>query len=228
MNKDKLAEEIRFELNQLHGNVEIARQLAAIPEAGRRPWDAAAAAKYISDVIAGLENLCKRRNAALNRKSPEGPDFHKRILDDFIAEKQLGGRMMPENIGYLKKYLRFRHRFLHGYGHEINWGIVEEPLAKLVQRLTKGIGAGPHMDFNVFMEAVDHDASEHNVKMTTKRQKFLESELAKKDENAKPVIKKIHKYGQAEANPVEGLFAVTLDGKKHLVEYEPDIDLRDT
>lgn len=104
----------------------------------------------------------------------------------------------------------------------------EEPLAKLVQRLTKAIGAGPHMDFNVFMEAVNNDASEHNVKMTTKRQKFLESELAKKDENAKPVIKKIHKHGQAEANPIEGLFAVTLEGKKHVVEYEPDTDLRDT
>ena len=104
----------------------------------------------------------------------------------------------------------------------------EESLAKLVQRISKSIGAGPHMDFNVFMEAVNNDASEHNVKMTTKRQKFLESELAKKDENAKPVIKKIHKHGQAEANPIEGLFAVTLDGKKHVVEYETDTDLRDT
>ncbi|MBI5872880.1 MAG: SAM-dependent DNA methyltransferase [Candidatus Omnitrophica bacterium] len=104
----------------------------------------------------------------------------------------------------------------------------EELLAKLVQRISKSLGAGPHMDFNIFMEAVDNDASEHNVKMTTKRQKFLESELAKKDENAKPVIKKIHKHGQAEANPIEGLFVVTLDGKKHVVEYEPDTDLRDT
>ena len=104
----------------------------------------------------------------------------------------------------------------------------EESLAKLVQRISKSIGAGPHMDFNVFMEAVNNDASEHNVKMTTKRQKFLESELAKKDENAKPVIKKIHKHGQAEANPIEGLFAVTLEGKKHVIEYEPDTDLRDT
>lgn len=104
----------------------------------------------------------------------------------------------------------------------------DEPLAKLVQRISKSLGTGPHMDFNVFMQAVDNDASEHNVKMTTKRQKFLELELAKKDENAKPVIKKIHKHGQSEANPIEGLFAVTLDGKKFVVEYEPDTDLRDT
>ena len=131
MNKNKLIEEIRFELNQLQGNVGNARQLASLPEKDRRPWDAVAAAKYISDVIAGLENLCKRRNAALNRKHPEGPDSHRRVLDDFIAEKQLGGRMTPENIAYLKKYLRFRHRFIHGYGHEITWGIIEEPLAKL-------------------------------------------------------------------------------------------------
>ena len=104
----------------------------------------------------------------------------------------------------------------------------DEPLAKMVQRLSKTIGSGPHMDFNIFIEAVDNNASEHNVKMTTKRQKLLESELAKKDETAKPVIKKIHKHGQAEANPIKGLFAITLDGKEQVVEYEPDTDLRDT
>jgi type I restriction enzyme M protein len=41
------------------------------------------------------------------------------------------------------------------------------------------------------------------------------------------VIKKIHKKG-AEADPLRGLFAVTLDGKPAVVEYEADSDLRDT
>ena len=64
--------------------------------------------------------------------------------------------------------------------------------------------------------------------MTTKRQKLLEVELAEKDEKAKPVIKKIHKHGQIEPNPIEGLFVVKDGGKEKVVEYEPDVDLRDT
>jgi type I restriction enzyme M protein len=46
-------------------------------------------------------------------------------------------------------------------------------------------------------------------------------------EDARPVIKKIHKKG-TNADPLRGLFAVALDGKPAVVEYEPDPDLRDT
>jgi len=48
------------------------------------------------------------------------------------------------------------------------------------------------------------------------------------DESAPPVIRKIHKPGKAEADPVRGLFPATIAGKKCVVEYEPDSDLRDT
>jgi type I restriction enzyme M protein len=48
-----------------------------------------------------------------------------------------------------------------------------------------------------------------------------------RSEDVPPVIKKIHKKG-TEADPLRGLFAVTLDGKPVVVEYEPDTDLRDT
>jgi len=42
------------------------------------------------------------------------------------------------------------------------------------------------------------------------------------------VIKKIHKPGTVDAAPLHGMFAATIDGKKCVVEYEPDADLRDT
>ena len=50
------------------------------------------------------------------------------------------------------------------------------------------------------------------------------------DEAAPPVIKKIHKPGKAqpESDPLRGLFPATIGGKKCVVEYEPDSDLRDT
>ncbi len=53
-------------------------------------------------------------------------------------------------------------------------------------------------------------------------------ETAERDESAPPVIRKIHKPGKAEADPLHGLFPVTIDGKPCVVEYEPDSDLRDT
>ena len=44
---------------------------------------------------------------------------------------------------------------------------------------------------------------------------------------APPVIRKIHKKG-VEPEPLRGLIEVTLGGKRSVVEYEPDPDLRDT
>ncbi len=52
-------------------------------------------------------------------------------------------------------------------------------------------------------------------------------DTAERAEDAPAVIKKIHKKG-AVADPVRGLFEAVVDGKKCVVEYEPDSDLRDT
>jgi type I restriction enzyme M protein len=48
------------------------------------------------------------------------------------------------------------------------------------------------------------------------------------DEKAPPVINKIHKPGKVKSDPLHGLFEVTIDGKRCVVEYEPDSELRDT
>jgi type I restriction enzyme M protein len=52
-------------------------------------------------------------------------------------------------------------------------------------------------------------------------------ETAERADDAPPIIRKIHKKGTA-ADPLQGLFATTIDGKPAVVEYEPDPDLRDT
>ena len=52
-------------------------------------------------------------------------------------------------------------------------------------------------------------------------------ETGERSESAPPVIRKVHKKG-IKANPLQGLFATTIDGKPAVVEYEPDTDLRDT
>ena len=52
-------------------------------------------------------------------------------------------------------------------------------------------------------------------------------ETTERDESAPPVIRKIHKKG-TEPDPLHGLFETTLGGKRCVVEYDPDSELRDT
>ncbi|HEX5474691.1 MAG TPA: class I SAM-dependent DNA methyltransferase [Vicinamibacterales bacterium] len=52
-------------------------------------------------------------------------------------------------------------------------------------------------------------------------------ETRERAEDAPAVIRKIHKKGAA-ADPLRGLFAATVGGKRVVVEYEPDSELRDT
>ncbi len=103
----------------------------------------------------------------------------------------------------------------------------EDPLANLVDRVAEKLNPGPHSDFNVFMDTIEEDAKEHRVKLTAKRKKLLQSSLAERSEEAEAIIKKIHK-SSVDTNPLVGLFEATISGKRCVVEYEPDSDLRDT
>ena len=103
----------------------------------------------------------------------------------------------------------------------------EEPLANVVDRVAAVLGAGPHPDFNRFMEVVVADASAHGVKLTTKRKNLLQMALASREEAAAPVIKKTHKPGAVEPDPIRGLLETAVDGQSTVVEYEPDTNLRD-
>ena len=104
----------------------------------------------------------------------------------------------------------------------------EEPIANVADRVAAMLGVGPHLDFNRFMAVVETDISEHGDKLTAKRKKLLQTSLAARDETAEPVIKKIHKAGRMEPDPIRGLVESTVKGKRRVVEYESDTDLRDT
>lgn len=83
-------------------------------------------------------------------------------------------------------------------------------------------------DFNLFVDELKKIAAELNVKLLAKRLNLIKNSLAQIDESAKKVIKKIHKPGKAEVNPLYGLFEETIDGKQCVVEYEVDGSLRET
>ena len=104
----------------------------------------------------------------------------------------------------------------------------EEPLANVIDRVATVLGAGPHPDFNRFMEVIVADASAHGVKLTAKRKNLLQMALASREEAAAPVVKKTHKPGAVEPDPVCGLIEAALDGPSTVLEHEPDPVLRDT
>ncbi len=104
----------------------------------------------------------------------------------------------------------------------------EEPLANLASRVAETTGAGPHLDFNAFMDVCDTDANKHGMKLTAKRKKLLQSELCDTREDAAPVLKRVHWPGKATPDPIQGLFEAEVNGKTCLLEYEPDTGLRDS
>ena len=104
----------------------------------------------------------------------------------------------------------------------------EAPLAGVVDRVAESLGDGPHRNFNIFMDAVEEDAKTHKVKLTAKRKRLLQTDLAQRDEQADPVVKKVHKRGKAEADPIRGRFPNPVGDPSLVIEYESDSELRDT
>ena len=68
-------------------------------------------------------------------------------------------------------------------------------------------------------------ADPNRANKATEIKKLKES--CERSDTAPPIIKKIHKRG-TEADPLRGRFEATVNGKRVVVEYEPDTDLRDT
>ena len=104
----------------------------------------------------------------------------------------------------------------------------EEPLAALADRLAQTLGAGPHLDYNAFSVHAQAEADTRGVKLTARRQKLLQTALAGRDETAAPVVRKVHKPAKADRSRLHGRYETPVDGKRCVVEYEPDADLRDT
>lgn len=107
----------------------------------------------------------------------------------------------------------------------------EEKLVALVDAIKAPLVPGPdndYNDFNAFLSSFESLASKAGLKLTAKRLKLLQNSLSRKDESAVPVVKKIHKPGKVEADPLHGRFEATVNGKPCIVEYEPDTELRDT
>ncbi|CCK74509.1 type I restriction-modification system, modification subunit [Oleispira antarctica RB-8] len=103
------------------------------------------------------------------------------------------------------------------------WNDQKQTLLK-AQQLQSIIGKEQCDDMNTFESVLKAACQQLGIKLETKEKKQITDAVSWKNPAAEKVIKKIHK---AKANPFYGLFEVELEGKKQIVEYKPDGDLRD-
>ena len=94
--------------------------------------------------------------------------------------------------------------------------------------LRTALGDTLFSDHNLFCERVDALLAKAGMKLPAADLKQLLRTVSWRDEQAPPVIAKLHKPGKIKADPLRGLFEMTVNGKAAIVEYEPDADLRDT
>lgn len=104
----------------------------------------------------------------------------------------------------------------------------EAELAAAVDVVAERFGEGPHLDYNIFIKAVDIEVRNLAGKLTAKREKLLREALTQIDESAQPVVKKVNPPSRTDEDALHGLYGILLDGKPRIVEYEADTDLRDT
>ncbi len=104
----------------------------------------------------------------------------------------------------------------------------DEDLADLIDKVAERLGATLCKDYNLFLSTAEELSIFYGAKLSSKRLKLLQNELAKKDETAAPLIKREHKPGKIQPDPLHGFYSTKVDGKAAIVEYEPDSELRDT
>lgn len=104
----------------------------------------------------------------------------------------------------------------------------ETALFSVVEAIAHELGEGPHVNYNSFLAAMEEKARYMGVKLTAKSKNFLRANLAVSDESADPVIKKSYKAGKRSPNSLYGIYETSVKGKKVVVEYEPDSNLRDS
>jgi type I restriction enzyme M protein len=115
-----------------------------------------------------------------------------------------------------------KNRFLN----EVTWKR-DAILVEIGMQLRKELGDGVFEDHNIFLERVEGALKKLNIKPSATDLKLIIKAVSWRVEEAPRVIKKIHKPGKADPDPLHGFFETEIDGKICMVEYEPDSELRD-
>ena len=168
----------------------------------------------------------------------------RRITEMFLAFEETGkSKIFPNaHFGYRKITIERPLRLAVDLTEDARarfrsrCGETEAPLANVVDRVAGELGPGPHLDYASFLTAIEQEARRSGLKPTTSRRKLLREALAERNEDATPVVKKVHggspALGSVVADPLHGRYEVGSheeeNGASLVVEYEADPELRDT
>jgi type I restriction enzyme M protein len=103
--------------------------------------------------------------------------------------------------------------------------------ARLVETATAlrcELGEGLFEDHNLFRQRVAEADDRLSLKLNAGEIKLILRAASWRVETAPPVIAKIHKPGKQQPDTLHGRYEQKVDGKRCIVEFEPDTDLRDT
>lgn len=101
-------------------------------------------------------------------------------------------------------------------------------LVEAATALRKELGGEVFEDHNIFRDKVETALKKLRRKLSGPEVKLFLRSVSWRVETAAPDVAKIHKPGKATADPLRGRYEATLAGKKCILEYEADTDLRDT
>ena len=104
----------------------------------------------------------------------------------------------------------------------------DQKLVRAARALRDELGEAPFTDHNIFRDAVSDAMKKLGVKLSAGEQKIILNTVSWRVEDAPPVIKKVHKPGKAEVDPLHGLYANPVGDPELVLEYEPDSELRDS
>lgn len=82
-------------------------------------------------------------------------------------------------------------------------------------------------NYNDFVDQFEGALVRLDIKLSAADRKAILNAVSWRAEGAPPVIRKCHKPGKAQPDPLRGLCPVQIEGKSWVVEYEPDSELRD-
>ncbi len=94
--------------------------------------------------------------------------------------------------------------------------------------LRENVGEKLYTDHNAFKHDVESALAKLGERLSAVELKLLYKAVSWRVEDAAPVIAKLHKAGKAKADPLRGLFEISVAGNKLVAEYESDGELRDT
>lgn len=104
----------------------------------------------------------------------------------------------------------------------------ETQLADLIDDAAVRLASGPSRDFSAFLDRLRELSRNSGLKLTARREKLLQTGVAERDATAAPVLRRVHKPGKVNPDPLHGYWEAEVDGEPCTVEYEPDTELRDT